>query len=386
MFAELETATAAGMLHDVSNARYWHNREGPLELRPLFRPREALARRGKMLKTKLTEDYRLAHPFISAGMAFVATVPLVRAVCAAGGMGILAVSAMPPDQMRNAIRELRDGGATAFGVDIIPRFNTLDHIDICVQEKVPVVAFFWDEAPAEWIARLRTGGCRVWVQVGSVEEAIAAVNIGAEALIAQGSEAGGHNRAVAATLSLLPAVIDAVSSVPVIAAGGIADGRAVAAVLALGAEAVWVGTRLLASDEAFAHEDYKRRVLAAKVQDTARHFIFGPEFPDASTRGLRNRLVREWEGRDIPPPYKTAPAETLPVIGEAVIFGQNVPLQRFMGFPPTPEFTGDFEEMSLLAGESVGQTTKLQSVAEIIREMMEEAEAVIKQRLCRMTS
>jgi enoyl-[acyl-carrier protein] reductase II len=309
-----------------------------------------------MLRTKITEDYGLAHPFVSAGMAFVATVPLVRAVCAAGGMGVLGATAMPPDQMRTAVREVRNTGATAFGVNIIPRFNTVDHIEICVQERVPVVVFFWDEAPAEWTARLRAGGCRVWVQAGSVEEAVAAVNSGADALIVQGSEAGGHNRAVAATLSLLPTVVDAVGPVPVIAAGGIADGRAAAAVLALGAEAVWVGTRLLASTEAFAHEEYKRRVLAAKVQDTARHFIFGPEFPDASTRGLRNRLVREWAGRDVPPPYKADSAERLAVIGQAVLFGQSIPLQRFMGFPPTPEFTGDLEEMSLLAGESVGQT------------------------------
>ena len=87
-----------------------------------------------------------------------------------------------------------------------------------------------------------------------------------------------------------------------------------------------------------------------------------------------------------PPPYKTAPAETLPIIGQAVIFGQSIPLQRFMGFPPTPEFTGDFEQMSLLAGESVAQTRKLQPVAEIIREMMQDAEAVIKERMLRMLS
>lgn len=339
-----------------------------------------------MLKTKLTEAYQLTHPFISAGMAFVATVPLVRAVCAAGGMGILGATAMPPDQLRNAIRELRTTGATAFGLDIIPRFNTQDHIDICVEEKVPVVAFFWDAPPSDWIAHLRAAGCRVWIQVGSVDEATAAVNSGADALIVQGSEAGGHNRAVATTLSLLPAVIDAVGPVPVVAAGGIADGRAVAAVLALGADAVWVGTRLLASEEAFAHDEYKRRVLAAKVHDTARHFIFGPEFPDASTRGLRNRLVCEWEGRDSPAALQNRTPRSSSVIGQAVIFAQTIPLQRFMGFPPTPEFTGDFDEMSLLAGESVGQTRKLQPVAEIIREMMQDAEAVIKTRLFRMVS
>jgi enoyl-[acyl-carrier protein] reductase II len=176
-------------------------------------------------------------------------------------------------------------------------------------------------------------------------------------------------------------VTDVIDSVPVVAAGGIADGRAVAAALALGAEAVWVGTRLIASFEANAHPEYKDRVVAAGVEDTARHLIFGPEFPDAATRGLRNRIVREWERRDDPPPYKVVSESELPVIGQARLFGQEFPMKRFCGFPPTPEFTGDLEEMSLLAGESVGQTKRLTSVANIIDEMMDGAEVVIRRRL-----
>jgi NAD(P)H-dependent flavin oxidoreductase YrpB (nitropropane dioxygenase family) len=173
---------------------------------------------------------------------------------------------------------------------------------------------------------------------------------------------------------------------PVIAAGGIADGRGLAAALALGAEASLIGTRFLASAEAFAHEEYKRRILAAKVDETARHFIFGPEFPDASTRGLRNRLVREWEGRDDPPPYKVAAADDLPIIGQATLFGQSFPMRRFTGIPPTPEVSGDFEEMNLLAGESVGLTNQMKGAAEIVREMTEGAEAIIRGRLYGMTT
>jgi enoyl-[acyl-carrier protein] reductase II len=164
--------------------------------------------------------------------------------------------------------------------------------------------------------------------------------------------------------------------VPVIAAGGIADGRTVAAALALGADAVWVGTRLLASFEAYAHPQF-----AAGVADTARHLIFGPEFPDASTRGLRNRIVRDWERRDDPPPYKVVPDSELPLIGKACLYGQALPMKRFCGFPPTPEFTGDLEEMSLLAGESVGQTKRLMNAASIVDEMISGAEAVIRNRL-----
>ena len=99
------------------------------------------------------------------------------------------------------------------------------------------------------------------------------------------------------------------------------------------------------------------------------------------TRGLRNRIVQEWEGRDHPAPYKVVPDSELPVIGQARLYGQEFPMKRFCGFPPTPEFTGDLEEMSLLAGESVGQTKQLMSAASIVDEMMNGAEAVIRKRL-----
>jgi len=198
-----------------------------------------------MLKTRITEQYGLQVPFINAGMAFIATVPLVRAVCEAGGMGMLGAAAMPPDVLQEAIRGVKAVNPACFGVDIIGRFSGIEHIEVCVTEKVPVVVFFWDDVPDEWLSRLRAAGSHIWFQVGSVDEAKAALRCGARGLVVQGSEAGGHNRAVAATFSLLPAVIDAVPSVPVVAAGGIADGGTVAAALALGADAVWLGTRLL---------------------------------------------------------------------------------------------------------------------------------------------
>jgi len=283
--------------------------------------------------------------------------------------------------LKAAIRDIKAVDPASYGVNIIPRSAGTEHIDVCVAEKVPVVVFFWDDPPDDWLSRLRAAGSQIWFQVGSVAEARAACRRGAHALIVQGSEAGGHNRASAATFSLLPAVIDVIEPIPVVAAGGIADGRTVAAALALGAEAVWVGTRLLASFEANAHPEYKDRVIAAGVEDTARHLIFGPEFPDAPTRGLRNRIVREWERRDDPPPYKVVSESELPVIGQARLFGQEFPMKRFCGFPPTPEFSGDLEEMSLLAGESVGQTRRLMSAASIIDEMISGAEAVIRKRL-----
>src|ERR1700733_13295379 len=140
---------------------------------------------------------------------------------------------MPPDVLQAAIRDIKAVKPASYGVDIIARFSGIEHIEVCVAEKVPVVAFFWDDPPDEWLSRLREAGIDIWFQAGSVAEAKAAHRRGAQALVVQGSEAGGHNRADAATFSLLPAVIDAVPSVPVVASGGIADGRTVAAALAL---------------------------------------------------------------------------------------------------------------------------------------------------------
>ncbi len=337
-----------------------------------------------VLRTRLTEAFKLTVPFVNAGMAFVATAPLAASVCRAGGLGIIGIAAMPPELLREQIGQIRRATKRSFGVDIIARFSTPEQIAVLVEERVPVVVFYWDAPPTDWVADLKQAGSQIWIQVGSVVEAQTALAQGVDALIVQGAEAGGHNRSSAGLISLLPAIRDIAGDTLILAAGGIADGRTVAAALALGADGVWVGTRLLASHEADAHREYKQRVLAAAVDGTARHNIFGPEFPDATVRGLRNRIVREWQTRDEVAPYKVATPEQMPLIGEADIFGQKVPMTRFSGFPPTSGASGDLEEMSLLAGESVGLTTKMMGAEAIVAEMMDEAAAVISARLSPM--
>jgi enoyl-[acyl-carrier protein] reductase II len=334
-----------------------------------------------VLRTRLTEQYGVDLPFVNAGMAFVATSRLASAVARAGGLGTIGCAAMTPDYLRQEVRQIRTATNRAFGVDIIPRFSPPEHIDVLAQEKVPLVIFFWDDVPGDWISKLRSSGTKIWMQIGSVEEAQRAMAQGVDGLVVQGLAAGGHNRSSAELMSLMPAVRDLDSEMLLIGAGGIADGRAVAAALALGADGVWVGTRLLASVECTAHPEYKRRVLAAKVSDTVRNNVFGPEFPDATVRGLRNRVVAEWEGRDYPAPYKDKAPESLPIIGEADIYGQKMPMTKFCGFPATEDASGDFEEMSLLAGESVGQTKELLGAEQIVTSMMTDAAAIITGRL-----
>lgn len=333
-----------------------------------------------MVRTRLTEEYGLEVPFISAGMAFIGMPPLVAAVSNAGGMGTLGASLLPPDGLRAMIRMIRSLTQRPFGVNFITQFTTETHIDVCLEEQVPVVSFFWNDPPEALISRLHRGGAKAWMQVGSVQEAQQALSCGIDAIIVQGSEAGGHNRSTASTFALIPAVVDAIAPTPVIAAGGIADGRGVVAALALGAEAVWVGTRLVASSEANAHQEYKRRIVAAGVGDTMRTSIFGPEWPHQSMRVLRNRVVNAWVSRENEVVYATDPIQ---VIGHTVLGGQEVPLPKFSALLPTPETTGDFEEMCLIAGESAGIVKEIIPAGQIVQAMMQEAGQIIEQRLNR---
>ncbi len=241
-----------------------------------------------------------------------------------------------------------------------------------------MVSFFWNDPPEAFIRRLQAAGVKVWMQVGSLQEAHEAVRCGVDAVVVQGTEAGGHNRSTGTILSLVPAVVDAIAPVPVIAAGGIADGRGVVAALALGAEAVWVGTRLVASQEAYAHDEYKRRIVEAEASETVRTTIFGPEWPHQSMRVIRNRVVNEWITREHEVVYPPEPGE---LIGQTILSGKSVPLPKFSSLPPTPDATGDFEEMALIAGESAGLVKEIKPAGEIVHGMMQEARQIIEHRL-----
>jgi enoyl-[acyl-carrier protein] reductase II len=331
-----------------------------------------------MLRTRFTEEYGLENPFIGAGMGFVAMPPLVAAVSNAGGMGTLGAALVPPDRLRELIRQTQSMTARPFGVNLITQFTEEAQLEVCIEERVPVISFFWNDPPEAFIRRLQATSVKVWMQVGSLQEAHEAVRCGVDAVVVQGTEAGGHNRSTGAILSLVPAVVDAIAPVPVIAAGGIADGRGVVAALALGAEAVWVGTRLVASQEAYAHDEYKRHIVDAQAAETVRTTIFGPEWPHQSMRVIRNRVVNEWITREQEIVYSPDSGE---FIGQTILSGKLVPLPKFSALPPTPDATGDFEEMALIAGEGVGLIKEIKPAGEIVHGMMEEARQIIEHRL-----
>jgi enoyl-[acyl-carrier protein] reductase II len=336
-----------------------------------------------MIRTKLTERYGIVLPFVSAGMGFIATPPLASAVSNAGGLGQLANGAAPPEILRKLIGETRALTFRPFAVNFIietTAFGPLAtdaHLGVCIEERVPAVVFHWAPPPPEWVQMLKDAGCDVWLQTSSIAAAQAAIGSGVDIIIAQGGEAGGHVRGTTGLFTLLPRMVDAVSPAPVIAAGGIADGRGMAAALCLGAAGVCVGTRLVASVESNAHDEYKRRITEATEEDIARTCIFGPEWPDAPMRVIRNRVVREWEGKDTKTPPQPNPPQT---IGKTMLGGREYAMPKFAAILPTPETTGDFEEMCLAAGESAALVTTISSAKDIVKAITKEAEQILEQQ------
>jgi enoyl-[acyl-carrier protein] reductase II len=340
------------------------------------------------LDTRLTREYGVQFPFVGAGMGFVALPSLVAAVSNAGGIGVLGNAIEPPASTQALIRLIKSMTSKPFGVDFIHDVSAFGplvtdaHLDVCVAEGVELVVFHMSVPPREWVDKLHAAGARVWMQAASVRQAMDAANSGVDAIIAQGAEAGGHNRSITRTLKLLPQVIEAVSPIMVLAAGGIADGQAVFRALSRGAEGVWVGTRLVASTEAYAHAEYKQRLIAAKGNSTVTTTIFGPEYPNRPYRVLRNRVVDEFAGREgripIPPP----PPAT---IGETVLFPltikQPYDMPKFSAIVPTPDTVGDLEEMGLPAGDGVRVIREVLPAAEIVALMMTEARALIENEL-----
>jgi enoyl-[acyl-carrier protein] reductase II len=323
-----------------------------------------------MFRTRITDAYGLEAPIISAGMAFVARPPLVAAVSNAGGLGTLGAAMVSPPALRHMLWDIRKLTSRPYAVNFSGDLIGVEHVAVCIGERVPVVAFSMRLPERRHVARLRTNGIQVWAQIGSVADALAAKALGVDAIIAQGKEGGGHNTAEAATFSLLPAVREAVAPLPVIAAGGIVDGRGLVAAMALGAEAVWCGTRFVASTEAHAHDVYKDRIVRAAVGDTVRTDLFGPEWPGQRIRVIRNRAVAE-AGRSARPDAVHAP------IGRTRLGDDQVDMPKFSALLPTPETLGDFEEMCLPAGESAGNIQSVRPAAAIIAGMMSEARATI---------
>jgi NAD(P)H-dependent flavin oxidoreductase YrpB (nitropropane dioxygenase family) len=325
------------------------------------------------MKTALCTRLGIELPIVQAPMGGAAGPALAAAVCNAGGLGMLVLWRADADTMRRQIREMRALTSRPFGVNLVLDFPQEERLAVCLEERVPIISFFWRD-PSDLVPRAKEGGAIVMHTVGSAADARRAVDAGVDVIVAQGWEAGGHVRGTVATMPLVPAVVDAVSPAPVVAAGGIADGRGLAAALALGAAGVWIGTRFLASNEAAIHPRYRERILQASEADTIYlDNLFDIRWSNAPHRTLRNQTVQTWEttGR---PASGTRPGEG-EVIGTSKSAG---PIVRYQSYTPGADAEGDIDAMSLWAGQSVGLVSKAQSAADIVREIAEQADSILR--------
>jgi enoyl-[acyl-carrier protein] reductase II len=302
------------------------------------------------LTTRITRLFGIRYPIIQAGMVWTAGYKLAVAVSEAGGLGMIGAGSMRPDLLREQIRKARTITRKPIAVNIpLMRNDVTDLIQTTMDEGICIV-FTSSGHPIKCTGRLKDAGCTVVHVIAAVKHAHKAVEAGCDAIVAEGYEAGGHNGIdEITTLTLVPQVVDAVP-IPVIAAGGIADGRGLAAALALGAEAVQVGTRFAATTEASAHPAFKEAIVGAKDGDTV--LTLRAAMP---VRMLRNAFAR----RVVEAERRGAGKDEL-----AELVGAKREMKGI--------FEGDVEEGMLEMGQSAGLVKGILPAGDVVRRMMEE--------------
>jgi nitronate monooxygenase len=312
------------------------------------------------MSTSLGELLGIEKPIVQAPMAAVPR--LAAAVSNAGALGMVTLTWSA--DAGAVVRETAALTARPFGGNLVLTEDHHHRLDQALEAGLRIVSFMWGD-PSSYIQPVHDAGGIVMLTVGSAEEARRAVASGVDVVVAQGWEAGGHVWSRVATLPLVPAVVDAVAPVPVIAAGGIGDARGVSAVLALGAQAAWLGTRFLLAKEMPIHEDYRRRLMAAAETDAQWYpDLYEVGWPDSPHRALSNSTARAWEAAGRPPAGQR-PGEG-DVIGH---FASGEPIVRYEPAPPMAGTTGEIEALSMWAGQSVALARQPQSAAEIVAEL-----------------
>ncbi|AFT71313.1 2-nitropropane dioxygenase, putative [Alloalcanivorax dieselolei B5] len=317
------------------------------------------------LRTPLCDHLGCTFPILLAGMGGVARHRLAAAVCRAGGFGVLGMVREPVERIRNEIQALRQLTDKPFAVNLIPaateRALLRQQVQICVTLQVPFVVLFWDVDSA-LIRHLTGEGVRVIHQVGSPWDAELAIDAGAEVIIAQGWEAGGHVRGQVGTLSLLAELIPS-CPVPVVASGGIANGRSLVAALALGAQGASLGSAFLATEEANAHVHHQQRLIQAGADDTVHCHHFSRNWHEpAPVRVLRNRVTRG-EYEDL------RHSDISEIIGEQ----DGQPVYLFSTDSPLADARGELDDMALYAGQSCGQIHQMLTAEQRLNRIIEEA-------------
>jgi len=310
--------------------------------------------------TPVCELLGIEQPIVQAPMA--AIPGLAAAVSNAGALGMLTLTWS--DDAGAVVRETAAQTTRPFGGNLILIDDQHHRLDQALAAGLRIVSFMWGD-PSGYIGPVHDAGGIVMHTVGTAEEARRSVASGADVIVAQGREAGGHVWGTIGTLPLVPAVVDAVAPVPVIAAGGIGDARGVAAVLALGAQAAWLGTRFLLAEEMPIHDDYRRRLIAAAETDAQLYpNLYEVGWPDSPHRALRNSTATAWEAAGRPPLAQR------PGAGDVIAhFASGEAIVRYEPAPPMAGTTGDIEALSMWAGQGVALARERQSAADIVAEL-----------------
>ena len=316
-----------------------------------------------MLRTRICELLEIEHPIINAPMSGPATAELAAAVSNAGGFGFIGAGSGSPDWLRDQIRAVRERTDHPFGIGFISSFPGLrELVQVALDERVSAVNHSFAD-PSPYVYAAHEAGVKVLAQVQKVAHAKKVALAGVDAIVAQGTEAGGHT-GYSGTLPFVPAVIDVAGDIPVIAAGGIADGRGLAAVLMLGAEGAFIGSRFVASSEA-AREDWEKQlVLQAGTDDTVLTRVYDlamrSAFPaDVGDRVISNNYTAEWHGRD----------------AEVVGMSEELKAQVTAAVE-----TQDASLAPVRAGNAVGLFSTIEPAGEILRRIVEEAQAILRRR------
>jgi len=326
------------------------------------------------LHTPVCDLLGIDVPLVQAPIGRASCPELAAAVSNAGALGMLGATFLDETGLKASL------GATAgltdrpFGVNLILQWDQRDRLAVCLEQGVRLISYFWAELSpgSPYVEEAHAAGALVMLTVGSADEAQRAVDAGVDVIVAQGLDAGGHVWGSVGTIALVPAVVDAVAPTPVIAAGGLGDGRGLAAVLALGGQAAWMGTRFVVADEALSHPDYRDRVVAARETDTVWSTGVFDAGWNAPVRTLDNTTLRRWRQDG------SAVAGARP--GEADIVARRAdgtPVVRYDYAPPVVGMSGDLEAMANHAGQSAGVVKERQPAADIVRQVTDKAERVL---------
>jgi NAD(P)H-dependent flavin oxidoreductase YrpB (nitropropane dioxygenase family) len=319
-----------------------------------------------MIHTRICQLLGIVHPIVLGGMGTATSAPLVAAVSNAGSFGTLGTSAFNAAQLDAEIGAIRERTEKGFGINHLLFQIQEEAFAVTLRAQPRVVAFAWarkEQDLREYFQRAHAVGSTVMYMAGEVSEALRAAEAGADVIVAQGTEAGGHV-AWMASLPLVPMMVRAVAPLPVLSAGGIADGRGLVAALALGAEGVLLGTRFMATPEAPIHPNFKQAIVKSDGHDTVLTEI--PDiasqrvWPGAMSRAQRNRFIERWAGRE------WALRQNASEVGKQVL---------------TARAAGDVDNASLSFGQDAGLIDSIKSVSEVVQEIVTEAEEIIKGRL-----